>query len=60
MLEEEEDVDIEKIEENVNGSADRYRQHVENDEDLAWAMDDPDDDVKGWKLKVLIEEEQEM
>lgn len=60
MLEEEEDVDIEGmipgLEDRVG---DRPRQNGENDEDTLWALDDPDDDIKGWKLEVLIEEDKE-
>lgn len=61
MLEEEEDVNIDDaVEDAANGAADHYRQSSENDEDLLWALDEPDDDIKGWKLQVLIEDEQEM
>jgi len=28
------------------------------DEDFAWADEDPDDDVEGWKMKVLMEEDE--
>ena len=27
----------------------------EVDEDAAWALDEPDDDLSGWTLKVVIE-----
>lgn len=30
------------------------------DEDLAWADEDPDDDVSGWKLKIVMEDEQDL
>ncbi|KAI0079760.1 WD40 repeat-like protein [Panus rudis PR-1116 ss-1] len=32
----------------------------EEDEDLAWADSNPDDDHPGWKLKVLMEEDEDM
>ncbi|KAI0773741.1 COMPASS complex protein [Fomes fomentarius] len=62
MLEEEEDVDIDgEVEDTTNGVTDPYpHQNGENDEDTLWALEDPDDDVKGWKLKVLTEEEDMM
>ncbi|EJF63084.1 COMPASS complex protein [Dichomitus squalens] len=57
MLEEEEDVDIESGVEEVNGTADHTRQNGENDEDILWALEEPDDDMKGWELKVIMDEE---
>jgi COMPASS component SWD1 len=33
----------------VTGLAD-----TETDEDASWADDEPDDDVRGWKMKVTI------
>lgn len=30
------------------------------DEDLAWAEEDPDDDVAGWKLKIMMEDDQDL
>lgn len=61
MLEEEEDVDIDGVVEPVaNGVVDHLRQNGEDDEDILWALDDPDDDVKGWKLKVISEDDDTM
>ncbi len=62
MLEEEEDVDINgEVEDTTNGVTDPHpHQNGENDEDTLWALEDPDDDLKGWKLKVLTEEEELM
>ncbi|KAI0643665.1 WD40 repeat-like protein [Trametes meyenii] len=62
MLEEEKDVDIEGGAVDVDESAvvEHLRQHTgENDDDVLWALDEPDDDVRGWKMKVLVEDEQE-
>ena len=60
MLEEEEDVDIEDgAVDNAISAADQSRQLSENDEDALWALEEPDDDVQGWKMKVLLEDEQD-
>ncbi|KAI0751218.1 WD40 repeat-like protein [Daedaleopsis nitida] len=60
MLEEEEDVDIEgMIPALLDGAGDHPRQNGENDEDTLWALDNPDDDIKGWKLEILIEDDKE-
>lgn len=56
MKEEEEDVDIHGSPENeTNGMLDPSRWSNEDDEDTAWAIEEPDDDVRGWRLKILIE-----
>ena len=61
MLQEEEDVDVDGMVEGiVDGGADHPRLNGETDEDILWALEDPDDDIKGWKLKVLTEEEDMM
>lgn len=31
-----------------------------DDEDVAWADDEPDDDLPGWRLKVIMEDENDM
>ncbi|KAH9853954.1 COMPASS complex protein [Lenzites betulinus] len=61
MLEEEEDVDIEGGATDVaDSAADHIRQPTgENDEDTIWALDEPDDDLEGWKMKVLVDDEQD-
>ncbi|KAI0662892.1 WD40 repeat-like protein [Cubamyces menziesii] len=60
MLEEEEAVDIEDgVVDNAISAADQSRQLSENDEDALWALEEPDDDVQGWKMKVLLEDEQD-
>lgn len=33
---------------------------IDEEEDIKWALDDPDDDVEGWKMKVIMEEEEEV
>jgi COMPASS component SWD1 len=58
MKQEEEEVDIltgndaEEVVENprVNG----------DEEDVAWADDEPDEDVRGWKMKIVMEDELDM
>lgn len=32
----------------------------DEDEDYVWADDDPDDDYAGWRLKVLMEEDEDI
>jgi COMPASS component SWD1 len=32
----------------------------ENDEDTVWAEEDPDEDVRGWKMKIVMEEEADL
>ncbi|OSD04175.1 WD40 repeat-like protein [Trametes coccinea BRFM310] len=60
MLEEEEDVDIEDAPVDVApDTSEKSRLHGETDEEVLWAMEEPDDDVKGWKMKVLVEDEQD-
>ncbi|KDQ65048.1 hypothetical protein JAAARDRAFT_64839 [Jaapia argillacea MUCL 33604] len=60
MKEEEEEVDV------IDGldpkpTIDNVRVVInENDEDIRWAMEEPDDDIGGWRLKVVMEEEPEM
>lgn len=58
MKQEEEEVDIltgndaEEVVENprVNG----------DEEDIAWADDEPDEDIRGWKMKIVMEDELDM
>ena len=58
MKQEEEEVDIltgndaEEVVENprVNG----------DEEDVAWADDEPDEDARGWKMKIVMEDELDM
>ena len=60
MLEEEEDVDVDGLPEDpANGVTDASRQNGDQDEDTLWALEEPDDDEKGWRMKVLIEDDQD-
>ncbi|KAI0772532.1 WD40 repeat-like protein [Trametes elegans] len=60
MLEEEEDVDIEGgVVDPADIAADHMRQYSENDEDVAWALDEDDEDDRDWQMKVLLEDEQD-
>lgn len=60
MLEEDEAIDIESGVEEVSSPAEQLRQNGENDEDALWALEEPDDDMKSWKMKVLTEDEDAM
>ena len=58
MKGEEEDVDISgSPEAETNGVPEPSRWVSEDDEDVVWANEEPDDDVRGWKLKILIEDD---
>ena len=61
QLEEEKAVDIDGEDEDVakKATVDPTRQNGDPDEDTLWALEEPDDDEKGWRLKVLIEDEQD-
>ena len=51
-------MDIAGIE--VEKKGDYWKWNADDDEDIAWADDEPDDDLPGWKFKILMEEETEM
>ena len=56
MKQEEEDVDIHgSPDSGANGALDSPRWMNEEDEDIMWANEEPDDDMRGWRLKILIE-----
>ena len=57
--EEEEEVDILSVAE-VEKRGDYWKWNAADDEDIAWADDEPDDDDAEWKLKILLEEEEPM
>ena len=44
----------------VSKRGDYWKWSGEDDEDIAWADDEPDDDLAGWKLKIIMEDENEM
>ena len=53
---EEEEVDINGMEEDTaKQNAEHLR--IEDDDDTAWAMEEPDDDIQGCKMKILIEDD---
>jgi len=58
MKQEEEEVDV------LNGKdAEEVVEHPRvngDEEDIAWADDDPDEDVRGWKMKIVMEDELDM
>lgn len=57
---EEQDVDVTL---DTTEPADEARYSVNygmDDEDVAWADDEPDDDLPGWRLKVIMEDENDM
>lgn len=56
---EEEEIDITGIEEEEK-RGDYWKWNADDDDDIAWADDEPDDDLPGWKFKILMEEESEM
>ncbi|KAH9921520.1 COMPASS complex protein [Epithele typhae] len=60
MLEEEDHVDIETeiVGEAVNGNADHAKMNSDQDEDALWALEEPEDDDKEWRLKVLTEDDE--
>ncbi|KAI0775475.1 WD40 repeat-like protein [Irpex lacteus] len=55
---EEEEIDIASVEEEKQD--DYWKWNAEGDEDIAWAEDEPDDDLPGWKFKILMEEDTDM
>lgn len=58
QIAEEEEVDITGIEQEKKG--DYWKWNADDDEDIAWADEEPDDDMAGWKFKILMEEETEI
>lgn len=55
MKEEEVDVDIAAVDEEI--ASDEKLRNGGPDEDSLWAEDEPDEDMKGWKMKVLMDDE---
>ena len=55
MKQEEEEVDI-----FTGNDAEEVVEHPRvngDEEDFAWADDEPDEDVRGWKMKIVMEDE---
>lgn len=58
MKQEEEEVDIDGVDDElVNGNSNDHSRNGEFDEDAVWAGEEPDDDVSGWRLKVIMEDD---
>ncbi|CCM03988.1 uncharacterized protein FIBRA_06144 [Fibroporia radiculosa] len=55
---EEEEVDIEGMTGNdVVNDAEHAQRVPEEDEDIVWALEEPDDDLRGWKMKIMMEDD---
>ena len=58
MKQEEEEVDI-----LTGNDAEEVVEHPRvngDEEDCGWADDEPDEDVRGWKMKIVMEDELDM
>lgn len=60
MKEEEEEVDIETMPEAAKPRDIQLHGVQAGDEDVAWADEEPDDDLQDWKMRVIIEEDWDM
>ncbi|KAI0069116.1 WD40 repeat-like protein [Artomyces pyxidatus] len=61
MKQEEEEVDIDTTEDlDASALGDHLRVNGDNEEDYAWADEEPDDDIRGWKMKTVMEDEPDM
>ncbi|KAI0922003.1 hypothetical protein AcV5_000551 [Taiwanofungus camphoratus] len=56
MKAEEEEVDIDGLVEN-DAAIEHLQRSAEDDEDITWAMEEPDNDSRGWRMKTFIEDE---
>ena len=56
MREEDAEVDITGLDETLDGT-EIERRREDKDEDILWAESEPDDDVKGWKMKLVLDPE---
>ena len=56
MREEDAEVDIVGLDETLDGT-EIERRREDKDEDILWAESEPDDDVKGWKMKLVLDPE---
>ncbi|KAJ6627441.1 WD40-repeat-containing domain protein [Mycena sp. CBHHK59/15] len=57
MKEEEEEVDIDTVPEAAKPRDVQLHGVLPGDEDVAWADEEPDDDLEGWKMNVIMEED---
>ncbi|PCH41574.1 COMPASS complex protein [Wolfiporia cocos MD-104 SS10] len=53
---EEEEVDINGVDDSAL-LVDHLHRTADDDEDIAWALEEPDDDEGGWRLKVMIDDD---
>ncbi|EMD40979.1 hypothetical protein CERSUDRAFT_121584 [Gelatoporia subvermispora B] len=59
MKEEEEEIDIEGLDGNAQAAPDHARvQTGDDDEDVAWALEEPDEDNREWRMRIVIEDEE--
>lgn len=58
MKEEEQEVDIAGVD-GGGAQPNGVRINGEHDEDILWADEEPDEDMEGWKMKILIEDDQD-
>ncbi|TFK74390.1 COMPASS complex protein [Pluteus cervinus] len=60
MKAEEREVDVETVEAEVPPQRIIQNHNGIEDEDLAWAEEEPDDDTAGWKMKLVMDDETDM
>ncbi|OCH95883.1 WD40 repeat-like protein [Obba rivulosa] len=59
MKEEEEEVNIEGIDGTAQATVEHARaQSGDYDDDAAWALEEPDDDSRDWRMRIVIEDEE--
>ena len=59
MKEEEEEINIDELAETTQTEADYTKaQAGEDDEDAAWALEEPDDDCREWRMRIVIEDDE--
>ncbi|KAF5357657.1 hypothetical protein D9758_007441 [Tetrapyrgos nigripes] len=56
MKAEEEEIDIDTVIEDTSRPSNKLQAHGD-DEDLAWADGDPDEDIAGWTMKIVMDDE---
>jgi COMPASS component SWD1 len=57
--EEDEEVDIDGFDEEPSGRDKDRAVEDEEDEELRWADQEPDEDVKGWKMKIWMDDDED-
>lgn len=58
MREEDAEVDINGVDEVLDATEIELRREVKDD-DILWAESEPDDDEKGWKMKLVMNPEED-